>query len=379
MSGKHLAPPAARSGRAGAKRRGAAPKAADAQTVSKRADEGLVEEIARRLSGAPLAEETEVEAWLRQWAPAAESAARRPERRRVNTPSELAALRQAEQAGKEPQPAPKREVKKEPKPKREHKPASERLARKETASEKESPKEPKPEAKREESRTWNIIGTVLAVLIVLGTACMVAFTLFSLRNTDQSERNLFGYKAFIVRSDSMSATDFSSGDLVIVKEINPLFLTEGDIIAFISRNPENYGETFTHKIRRIVQDEESGETQFITYGTTTDVDDLVPVSFEDVMGRYVLAVPKMGVFFSFLKTVPGYLCCIFLPFALLMALQLFQSLRLSRRLAREEEAERQAVRQRELAEIEQKRQALEAESEKNRRLLEELRRRSAEP
>ena len=34
---------------------------------------------------------------------------------------------------------------------------------------------------------------------------------------DRSDRNLFGYKAFIVLSDSMKATDFDAGDLVLAK------------------------------------------------------------------------------------------------------------------------------------------------------------------
>ncbi len=34
---------------------------------------------------------------------------------------------------------------------------------------------------------------------------------------DRADRSLFGYKAFIVLSDSMSATDFSAGDLVLSK------------------------------------------------------------------------------------------------------------------------------------------------------------------
>ena len=35
------------------------------------------------------------------------------------------------------------------------------------------------------------------------------------------DRSLFGYKAFIVLSDSMKATDFDAGDLVLVKEVDP--------------------------------------------------------------------------------------------------------------------------------------------------------------
>ena len=50
---------------------------------------------------------------------------------------------------------------------------------------------------------------------------MTVFTIVSASTFDRSDRSLFGYKAFIVLSDSMAKTDFSAGDLVLVKEVDP--------------------------------------------------------------------------------------------------------------------------------------------------------------
>ena len=63
----------------------------------------------------------------------------------------------------------------------------------------------------------NIFVTAVAVLSV----CVMVFTVISVNTLDRNDRNLFGYKFFIVLSDSMSATDFSAGDVVIVKEVDP--------------------------------------------------------------------------------------------------------------------------------------------------------------
>ena len=52
----------------------------------------------------------------------------------------------------------------------------------------------------------------------------------------------------------MSKTDFGAGDLVLVKEVDPSTLKEGDIIAYTSQNTSNYGETVTHKIRKLTTD-----------------------------------------------------------------------------------------------------------------------------
>ena len=153
-------------------------------------------------------------------------------------------------------------------------------------------------------KTLNIIKNILVWLILLAAIGMMVFTIFSVTTFDQSHRSVFGYKFFIVQSDSMSATDFDAGDIVFVKEIDPATLQEGDIIAYTSQNTHNYGETVTHKIRSLTTDE-NGNPGFITYGTTTNTDDEHIVTYPYVLGKYTGILPKVGTFFAFLKTTPG--------------------------------------------------------------------------
>lgn len=127
---------------------------------------------------------------------------------------------------------------------------------------------------------------------------MMIFTVVSVTTFDRVDRSIFGYKAFIVLSDSMSATDFDSGDVVFVKQTDVRTLQPGDIIAFQSADSDNYGEVVTHKIRRITKDAE-GQLAFVTYGTTTNSDDKTPVSRDFVIGKYQFRLPGVGRFFSF--------------------------------------------------------------------------------
>jgi signal peptidase len=185
--------------------------------------------------------------------------------------------------------------------------------------------------------------------------CMMIFTIISVNTFDRSDRSLFGFKAFIVLSDSMSKTDFDAGDLVLVKEVDPSTLKEGDIIAYTSQNTSNYGETVTHKIRSLTADA-NGEPGFITYGTTTDTDDETVVTYPYVLGKYKTHIPKVGKFFMFLKTTPGYIVCILIPFLLLILIQGLNCIRLFRRYKLEQMAEMKEER----AKIEEER----AESQK---------------
>ena len=89
-------------------------------------------------------------------------------------------------------------------------------------------------------KALKIIRNVVAWLMVVLAAGMMIFTIVSVSTFDRTDRKLFGYKAFIVLTDSMSKTDFDAGDLVLVKEVDPSTLAEGDIIAFISQDSSNF-------------------------------------------------------------------------------------------------------------------------------------------
>lgn len=203
---------------------------------------------------------------------------------------------------------------------------------------------------------YNIVIGVVAVLAI----CMMIFTIVSVSTFNRSDRSLFGYKAFIVLSDSMSKTDFSAGDLVLVKETDPATLTEGDIIAYTSQNTSNYGEVVTHKIRQVTTDA-NGEPGFITYGTTTDEDDETVVTYPYIIGKYTSSIPKVGTFFMYLKTTPGYILCIFIPFLVLILMEGMRCIQLFRQYKSEQQEELRAEREK-----------LEADRAETQRMMQEL-------
>lgn len=170
---------------------------------------------------------------------------------------------------------------------------------------------------------------------------MMVFTIVSVNTFNRNDRDLFGMRFYIVLSDSMSATDFNAGDLVVVKEVDPTTLKEGDIISYQSQNEENYGQTVTHKIRRLTTDA-NGNPGFITYGTTTDTDDETIVTYPFILGKYEMALPKVGTFFQFLRTTQGYIVCILIPFLLLILYQGLNCVRIFRMYKAEQMAELQA-------------------------------------
>ncbi len=227
-------------------------------------------------------------------------------------------------------------------------------------------------------KALNIIKSIFTWLLVLAAVGMMIFTVVSVNTFDQSNRSLFGYKVFIVLSDSMSSVDgdtgkgyFDAGDLVLIQETDPASLKPGDIIAYTSTNTENFGKTVTHMIRSVTEDAE-GNPGFVTYGTATGTDDANVVTYPYVLGKYALHIPKVGAFFQFLKTTPGYIVCIFLPFLLLILIQGFNSIRLFRKYKSEQMAQLEAQREKERAELAAERAAMAEERKRQEEMMQKL-------
>lgn len=213
-------------------------------------------------------------------------------------------------------------------------------------------------------KTFNILKTVLFWFLMTVAVLLMIFTVVSVNTFDKSDRSLFGYKMLIVQTDSMAATDFAAGDLIISKEVDVSTLVEGDIITFISESSSNYGETVTHKIRRVTTDNKGG-IAFVTYGTTTNTDDEALATF--VIGKYVGRIPGLGKFFLFMKTVPGYIVCILTPFLLLMLSQVWSIICQLRKYKAQQKQE-----------LMEERENIERERAENKRMMEELLRLKAE-
>lgn len=211
-------------------------------------------------------------------------------------------------------------------------------------------------------KALHITGKILTYLVIAVAIFMMVFTVISVSTFNRNDRDLFGYKAFIVKTDSMAKTDFDAGALIFVKEVDPTSLKAGDIITFISQNTKDgsFGETVTHKIRgRTVN--EQGDPAFITYGTTTGTDDTTLVTYPFILGKYQFHVPFLGHFFNFLKSTPGYFVCIFIPFMILILTQATKFFSLFRRYKKEQNEE-----------IEAEKAKIEADREENARMMKEL-------
>lgn len=219
---------------------------------------------------------------------------------------------------------------------------------------------------------FNITFKVLIWLLVTFTVLMVVFTAVTVATVDKNERSIFGFRFYVVRTDSMSLSDknadlavhFNAGDVIVVKSIDEdakRELKAGDIITFMSVNSESYGETVTHMIREVKVSSEDKVLGYVTYGTNTGVNDEILVEPSFVMGVYRGKLVGVGKIIAFMKSIPGYIVCVFTPFLLLILYNGFNVIRLLRRYKREQAEALQAEKEK-----------IDAERAENQRVMQEL-------
>ena len=99
----------------------------------------------------------------------------------------------------------------------------------------------------------------------------------------------FGITPFITLSGSMEP-GIPTGSVVFIdtkdKEVH-----EGDIIAF--KSGDGQGATVTHRAVKISED-----GTITTKGDNNEIEDLAPLKPENVIGKYKLCIPKIGLILS---------------------------------------------------------------------------------
>ena len=224
------------------------------------------------------------------------------------------------------------------------------------------------------SKVLNILKKVMSGLAFVVALFAVAFTIFTVVSIKQRQ-SVFGYQFYVVLSDSMSATDFSAGDMIVVKEVDVNTLKEGDIITFVSMDEKSRNEVITHKIREVVKTDDGQLLGFRTYGTTTNTDDEALAEPLYVLGQYQFNIPKLGYFIESIKTDRTYsflfyMLGIALPFAIIIGSEVYRCVKIINENKKEKERIETEERNKLLEEERLKNEQMQREIEELKRMLE---------
>ena len=116
------------------------------------------------------------------------------------------------------------------------------------------------------------------------------------------------YKFFTVESGSMKPS-LNVGDLILIKE-EPKY-SPGDIDTFATPIENKGLQIVTH---RIISKEKIAERwMYTTKGDFNSVRDIKPVEEGQIVGKYLLKIPLIGLLISFMRTVLGFTIILVIP------------------------------------------------------------------
>lgn len=145
------------------------------------------------------------------------------------------------------------------------------------------------------------------------------------------------FDAYVIVSPSMVPT-IKIDDAIVVKREEGEKLDVGDIITFSSIDSAYPGLTVTH---RIVGKEKSttGKYLFRTKGDNNNVMDPSIVEEDNIYGKVILKIPKLGVIRKFLMTSYGFMFGIVLPAVAIIVFDILKLFKKNKKTVVEEELE----------------------------------------
>ena len=183
-----------------------------------------------------------------------------------------------------------------------------------------------------------IVGIALCVILGFILVCNLTIIIKGSVNPD-TPPSVFGITPLVVLSGSMSGEDdghIEIGDLVFVTKAEYSELSIGDVVTYRD------GKSFT--THRIIGVDDEG--YFTTKGDANNTEDKRPLLEENLIGRVVGRIPKIGDFALFLQTPLGMVTFVGLP---LLAFVLYDVIR--RQLAAKKTGDKTAELEAELARL----------------------------
>lgn len=126
--------------------------------------------------------------------------------------------------------------------------------------------------------------------------CLIITILYNIiikiKNPNEST-GIFGINIFCIMSGSMEPK-INVNDIVVIKKVKQNKIKQNDIITFQVNE-----ETITHRIINI--EEQNGEKIYTTKGDANNVPDSEKIVYNNIKGKYIFKIPKIGKILLILK------------------------------------------------------------------------------
>ncbi len=131
------------------------------------------------------------------------------------------------------------------------------------------------------------------------------------------------FSAYTIVSPSM-VPSINVLDVIVTKRVdNPEDLKKGDIITFNSTDYRYSGVLVTHRIIDI-EKTSSGEYLYTTKGDNNNTQDSSRISFNEIYGRVLFRIPKIGYIQYYLSSILGWVAIIIAPAVMIIGYDIYK-------------------------------------------------------
>lgn len=137
----------------------------------------------------------------------------------------------------------------------------------------------------------------------------------------KNKKDLFS--AYTIVSPSM-VPSINVLDVVVTMRVNsPEDLKKGDIITFNSTDYRYSGVLVTHRIVNI-EKTTSGEYLYTTKGDNNNTQDSSRISFDEIFGKVLFRIPKIGYIQYYLSSILGWVAIIIVPAIMIIGYDIYK-------------------------------------------------------
>jgi len=173
-------------------------------------------------------------------------------------------------------------------------------------------------------KVTNIISYAFITILMIIAAFLILYVICGQIAKKRNENPPFALYTIISPSMEPNIKVF---DVVFVKKTNVKKLKEGDIITFYSTNTFFGNTPITHRIVEILQLPD-GEIAFRVKGDANSVPDEEKVIPNNIIGKVMFKVPKLGKIQYYLASKKGWIIAILVPSLLILGYDVFKIIRL---------------------------------------------------
>lgn len=134
------------------------------------------------------------------------------------------------------------------------------------------------------------------------------------------------FNAYVVLSGSM-LPEIAIKDIVVTKKVPAEELEIGDIITFIAPDSRYGGISITHRILDKYYDEAIGSYTYRTKGDNNNVADSALVPNNNILGKVILKIPKLGYIQDLLSSKGGLIIVVLIPCLVILSYDIMKILK----------------------------------------------------